>query len=411
MDKVKAFERSVSGDKALKKLAMFSVCTYIVMSTVFDAVKSDLSRLSSAAIYFCLICCALYIFSRGTFRLKQVEIWLLIFGAALGISLLYTPTSETVVSMYFYRFCTSAILVILISNILCGRKDFETIIDAYVIAGVCISLYMYYTYGIINLAEATERLDNQLGNQNGTGMSCAFSVIFAVYRSITRKGKRALYYIAAIIICTPAMMFSGSRKALLIVFVALIVFVLVYTRGRMSLSRLMLVIAVVAIMLAILNYVPAFSVIRDRIFTTFDAIQNNGDGVANSDNNRIKYIVEGFQRFLESPIFGNGFFYSHYVFGTYSHCNFIELLMNGGIIGFTAFYSIYVLVLSKAKKLLKTSDDTAYPSFLIMLIAAFLVVDIGVVSYYDRYTLIMFTLCFCDENALKPPMASEQNNR
>ena len=409
MDKVKAYERSAGGDKALKKLAMFSICVYIVVSTVFDAVKSDLSRLSSVAIYFCLACCAVYIFSRGTFKLRQVEIWLLIFGATLGVSLLYTPTSEDVVNMYFYRFCTSAILVMLISNTLCDRKDFETMVDIYIFAGVCISLYMYYTYGITNLAEATERLDNQLGNQNGTGMSCAFSVIFATYRLITRKGKGALFYIASIVICTPAMMFSGSRKALLIAFVAIIAFVFVYTRGRMSLSRLVLVVAVVAIMIAVINYVPAFSFIRDRVVSTFEAIQNNGDGVTNSDSNRIKYITDSLQKFLEKPILGNGFFYSHHIFGTYSHCNYTELLMNGGVIGFTAFYSIYALILRKAKKLFKASNDLTYPSFLIMVVIAFFVMDIGVVSYYDRYTLIMFTLCFCDENIQKP-IASVQNN-
>ena len=52
---------------------------------------------------------------------------------------------------------------------------------------------------------------------------------------------------------------------------------------------------------------------------------------------------------MDSPILGNGYYsfsqllLKEYGFATYSHNNFIEIFVGGGIIGFTLYYSLYYI--------------------------------------------------------------------
>ena len=411
MTKSDVVKNNSNVDKTLKYLALFSVCLYIVISTIFDSIKTNLAVLSSLSIYFCLGCCVLYILNRGTFKLGRYEIWMLVLVALVAISILYTPTDERLVNMYFHRFYTSAILVLVVSNTVCDEKDAMLIVDAYILAGLLLALYIYSTYGFSNLAADSERIDSKLGNQNGTGMSCAYAICFSIYRLVTTNKKRALFYIATVVACTPVVMFTGSRKALLIMLCAIFVFAFCYSKNKLVFTRILWVVVIAAIIFAIIYYVPAFGVIKERVLSTIEVFQGSTDAeTSKSDATRMKYVTKGLQFFLESPIWGNGFQYSYHRFGTYSHCNYVELLMNGGIIFFCVYYYLYVVIISHARKLLKNDKSRKYGAFQIMLMVAFLTMDIGVVSFYDRYTLIMLTLCMRSCAADEPPALSEAEN-
>jgi O-antigen ligase len=117
-----------------------------------------------------------------------------------------------------------------------------------------------------------------------------------------------------------------------------------------------------------------------------------GQGSLNEgDILRQYYIETGLAEFKESPIWGNGFYYSAYLFGHYSHNNYIELLMNNGIIGFIAYYSIYIKLLIDAFKM-KTTFHKSYV-LIVLVVFVFLALDLGTVSYFDRYTLLILAVC------------------
>ncbi len=397
---------AVEKDAFFKRIAMFSIGLYLVFSTVFDEVASGLSVLSSVSIYFCLGCCALYVLARGTFRLNYMMVILLAVGVLLVISTVYSPTAETVVNRYLYRYWTSSILVILISNTVTSLKDVDKVITCYVLAGVAISLYMYSLYGISNLVASLGRLDTQLGNQNGVGMSCAFAIIFAVCKFVKAKGYLKILYAVAAVVCMPAVMFTGSRKSILILMVAFVVFVLFYSENKNFIKNVLLGIVLIGIVIWAIYYIPAFEVIKTRFEATFNFLGGNTTTVDVGDANRMRYLEQGIKVFLENPFFGAGFCSSHYYFGVYSHNNFIELLMNGGLALFLTFYSMYALSFILNMKY-RRNIPRFYFAIAITILAMILTADIGVVTYYERVTLIAMSLCVAIAQAAKKGDDSE----
>lgn len=389
-------------DTFLKKLAVFSIGIYIIFSTVFDTVATNLSKLSSISIYFCIGCCALYILERGSFRINFIIGALVTVGVLFSVSALYTPAQDNLVNMYLYRYLASVVLVALISNTLTKREDVLRIIDCYILAGTILSLLIYYNYGFENLASSIERIDAQMGNQNVVGISCAFTVALAVYMMVTEKRKKRLLYIASVVLSVPTVMFTGSRKSLLIIIGGVLVFVFSYSKDKKLLTKLFLTVVIVVGIYLLIFYVPAFEMIKNRILSTFDVF----NGVKNaetmkSDTNRMMYMKKGFGEFLKSPLWGGGFCYSYYFFGKYSHNNYIELLMNGGLFTFIAYYSMYFAAFKKALYWIKGNKNRKHFAFIFMILAALLVMDFGVVSYYKRYTLILLAMCFCNADSLK----------
>ncbi len=376
-----------------KKLAMLSIMLYIVLYVTFDATRTEFSWLSSVSIYFCLACCVIFVLSRGTIKINYTSGMLLLFLILAYISTLYTPTDENIVVQYLYRLFSSVILVMLISNVVETKEDVEKIVDAFIFAGFCLAIFLYLSFGFQNLLTSSNRIDNRHGNLNIIGLNCTFSIIFSVYKIVTKKSKKRFLYALVTVVSFPAIMFSGSRKAILVLLVALVVFFLSYSKNKVVVSRIIIAILALLVIAALIYYVPAFKVMKSRIFSMLEwASGDNNTITASSDSSRMMFIKRGFEAFLNSPVWGNGFLYSYHLFGLYAHNNYIELLMDGGIICFAAYYSIYLYILRNFLKHRKTGDR-AFSSFLITVLIALLFADIGVVSFYNRYILILIIIC------------------
>ncbi len=376
----------------LHGLAIFSIAVYIVLAVLFEASTISNSSLASLGLYFCLGMCGFNLLVRWRFRVNWFVIVMLFFGLVLSFSFLYSPTTASVKNMYLYRFWTTAIILILIMNTVRDMNDVRHIFQAMILAGILLAFTVYQEYGIENLIESTERLEDELGNQNMLGLYCAFPVILSFFELMTNKKLSKLMrilYIAAIVICVPVVMFTGSRKAILVILAALLTLALLLLRFKGGLLRLFLIGAAFAAIIVIIMQVPAFSVINERFGEMFNLFQGASDTNI-GDQNRALFFEVGLQKFADSPFIGNGFFYSHYVFGVYTHNNFVELLMNNGILGFVAFYALHVMIATTAFK--RRKNDRLGSSLVIMLLVAILVCDIGVITYYDRYIMLLLTL-------------------
>lgn len=376
---------------SLQKIAVWSIVLYIVLAVVFETISSPIARLASLGLYACLGFCGLYIMLTKRFRVRLQIVFLILLGIVLSISCLYTPTRASLVNMYIYRYWTSTILMCLILNVVSTKDDVMSILKATAVAGAFLALHMYTQYGFENLALATERMDDEMGNQNMLGMYCAFSVCVSFFFFFTQK-KNRWFYLLLIAACVPAIMFTGSRKAILIIAVAIVVFLISYSEKQGLWLRLLGAALVIYGLIWLIYSVPAFSVIKMRFEETFSTL-NDGSQLNESDENRVEYIVIGLKRFLESPIIGKGFFYSCYEFGTYTHNNFVELLLNNGIVGFLLFYIPYIIVFIRALRIRKQSKLVW--ALVCLLLSALITCDVGVVTYYNRYTMLLFVLCFC----------------
>ena len=393
-----------SGSK-IETIVAYAVSLYIILATMFEESNLGFSQLASWGIIICLCACLLYTFLLRTIIIEWYIKALFIFGLLITIGIMYSPASVSLMSMYIYRYWTSFVLLFLVSNTMRDKGNIYILINGYVVAGVALSLYMYAFYGIGFLSLLTSRLTGEMGNQNTIGVSCAFSIILSMIFAAKNVNNKRWLYIIAIVICLPACLFSGSRKSILMLIVGIAVFCISFTNNKRFIKGALIASILICGVIVLLRNVSAFSVIFGRLEQLFDIFGNDRTSLDVGDLHRMEYINIGWHEFLNKPIFGNGFLYSYSRFGEYSHCNYIELLLNHGVVAFFAYYYVHLRLLKGA--FIIRGDDRFSSAIILTIVAMLLFMDIGVVNYYSRYVFIL--LCICSKLLLPEQQIHKEN--
>lgn len=393
------------GKLTWKPLALFSVVIYIILSTVFEESRTGLARYASMGIRICLACCGVYAVISGKVRIERWVIAFFVFGVFLTISMFYSPSTSALKTTYIYRYWTSWILLILVSNVVQDGRDIHRIIHGYIFAGILLAVYVYLRYGIQTLSSLTSRLTNEVANQNSIGISCACSFIFSVVELAITKERTRFLYLLPMVITLPACLYSGSRKSIILILISIFAFFLLYSENKQTIKGLILGGVIIGGLIYTIQNVPAFSVIHSRFEQLFSLFGRGNALVDTGDTNRMMFIEKGMEAFRNSPIWGNGFVYSYHLFGTYSHNNYVELLMNNGIIGFITYYLVHIGIISGIIKIRKISKRKSAVIAAIMVMILF--IDVGSVNYYSRYILIL--LCVA-EKLVMLYSANDKNN-
>lgn len=114
---------------------------------------------------------------------------------------------------------------------------------------------------------------------------------------------------------------------------------------------------------------------------------------------RLRRITWGMQWFHEQPFLGHGignfkYFYSHYVnkvtMQIVADNNFIDELVNGGIVGFAIYYSMHLVYIWRTLKYKKSLKMTASVGFCILV--TLLVGDYGSSSYQYLHSQLYLAL-------------------
>jgi len=121
-----------------------------------------------------------------------------------------------------------------------------------------------------------------------------------------------------------------------------------------------------------------------RMEDAVDALSGTGgDGSANV---RMSMITEGWKIFKDRILFGYGATNYSVVsrFGTYAHNNFIEVLVDFGLVGFVLYYLVYW---NAFRNLLKMKSDAGKALFCIFVTRFFM--ETAMVTYYDKTNWIL----------------------
>jgi O-antigen ligase len=115
-----------------------------------------------------------------------------------------------------------------------------------------------------------------------------------------------------------------------------------------------LIFAIVALVYyLIMNVEVLYNGIGIRLEQLISGVSGTGEFDSSAEI-RVKLRNIAFEKWTDSPVYGYGFdsfkYYSKAVTGRfyYSHCNYTELLYNGGIIGIIVYYSFYFIMLRRA---------------------------------------------------------------
>lgn len=238
----------------------------------------------------------------------------------------------------------------------------------------------------------SERVGGALGlHPNDIGIRCACALVISLY--FFHQEKQYIYIIIAVL-CGVVALFSGSRKAIVIVLLGFSIYWCGREKGwRIILSVLASCLAVVLLLYLVMTNDLLYNVLGKRLERFF--LYAEGQAQDTSAIERAFYRNYAMNMFFRRPILGYGgnefvaemerIGYSHVA---YSHCNYTEIAATLGIIGCILYYSIQFFPLLESICCSVLHHDQTM-SIVAAIMIPLLLADYYCVSYYDPFTQIL----------------------
>lgn len=263
---------------------------------------------------------------------------------------------------------------LLLAQKLKNKADINAILIANFIALIALMVYVLFkadfarwNVGFIKIGSVrlgNETLgenwnSNDLGIKLCMGFSLSLHFLLSPIKLNLKKVYKVLIRVALTVITFVFLvlaLLSGSKKVILMIVAIACLLAFLRAKKYKLLILLTLIIFVVGLVFAVMKIQPLYETIGIRFYRMFEELQDSSIRNDGSSVTRIRMIKFGFELFKQRPLFGYGlnsfrvFYGAEYGFDTYSHNNFIEILVSGGIVGFMLYYSIYIYVIVKLFK-------------------------------------------------------------
>ncbi len=307
----------------------------------------------------------------------------------------------------------NSVCVILIYIYYSEKKSIKDFLRIIMYGGYAIVIFSILFFGIDSFNDiltTSSRLNSDYLNQNTLGMLSAFTIIINLYFILYYKeGKLAFVFAIISMIVIAA---AGSRKSILELGMGIFLLIIMrFYSGRNAFKSLVKIIISLAIVIIIGYFIlrmPMFDFVNTRLENVIHQLTGTGN-TDYSVRSRALLNELGINIFLKHPFIGIGIdcarIPAFQVTGEdwYLHNNYIELLADGGIVGFCLFYSIYAIIFVKFIKY-KKYRDAEYDISLILMVVQF-ILGYAYVSYYSRETYFYLLLYFLESEILKNKQA------
>lgn len=294
---------------------------------------------------------------------------------------------------------TTSTLIIIIKNLLkCffffmymrDEERIEKVIKYVGIAGVICGVYILSEFlasgmSYDNLEYATlNRIGADIagGNVNIVGMNMC--IAFASWLYLLGKTKKK--WIKLIVFCAMAFvvvtsLLTGSRKIL-------VFYVVTFVLANLQSSKRNLVFVIgglIALYIAVMEIEPLYYLVGHKL--DFFGGSSAHTMYQESDENRLMLMEKGLRLFVDRP-WGIGFGSSSKYMGTYSHNNYIEVLVSSGLIGLIVYYASYFYSLYFCSR--KRSSPLG--RYVIYTTVGFLLIELGQVTYLYSVPMVFLAL-------------------
>lgn len=373
--------------------------------------------------------------STGYFSVKVVRIFVM---AALLLSFIKVASVRWVKSQY----CLWAIVFLLYNIIMCqfafsksyavdytetlfyvividvficqyiyrNREVIWSILKAIICGALLKGILVYSQYGLF--AFLTSR-SVEGTSANTVGFYCSIAAVFSFLFYIMERKR---YYIVIAVILIVFMIASASRKAFIFFGVPIIFYFLMKSKNSIKFIRNFILIIIVAVVgLYALFKVPfLYELIGNRIEGLINGLILGIEADA-STSTRLSLIEFGMKYFKERPWFGYGMsnfkalveVYRSWGSVYYAHNNYVELLVDCGIIGTIIYYSFYVKILIDGIK-----KRTPGQILVLGCMLGFIVSEYALVTYNDaiyQLLLLVFSFILADKKEVSYHMQDKQN--
>lgn len=328
----------------------------------------------------------------------QYWVWCLLFLSFCWLSYLWTYDTATSLrylpTISFVYICNIALLVLL------HYTDYSVFywFRLFVFASVAMCIYFLYKegfhYGVDDVRGDTEI------NLNTIGMLSAFSCSLAVFFYIEEVESRfRIMWMGIILLFIFMILLSASRKALVIPIIIFSIYK-VFSGGLSNVPKNVFIsLLLVCLCLWMVLSIPIlYEMIGYRVEGLINGYLSTDGEVDSSTSTRMMLIEFGMLIFPQEMWLGHGiatfrFLKEAMLGGTayYAHNNYIELLVDIGLIGTVLYYSFYIFVLFKLYKHIRKTTDR-FSIILFAIIVALMISQYGFVAYYNLFVNILLTL-------------------
>jgi O-antigen ligase len=341
----------------------------------------------------------LFVATFGTrFLLKRSKIttafvgWSLAFIFLSAISVLYANNF----AIAFNRL-KSAIQVLVFANLVLpyvreSEKAYHNFMVIFLAACVplLLRLLLSTSFKILFSARLGYTIDV---NPNTVGYIISNARLVAIYLFINQKKPIFLLYLIISLIFA---IFSGSRKIFLLLGVGMIMLALLHqkTLRRGIIASIICLLIIVVGVFSTIHIDILRMALGEKFLNMIASLR--GSTIDGSTTERIGMIISGLSMFRQKPIFGWGLGAFTYLggFETYSHNNYVELLVAVGLVGTLVYYSLcFSIVIQGLKRFFRFEKKGPYVlSTAIM--TAMLFDQVARVTYTEEFSNILIAMCY-----------------
>ena len=286
------------------------------------------------------------------------------------------------------------------------KGQIHDVIIMFIVTTLFFALYAISYFGLSSMGEGRFGDDVEVGlNSNTLAICLLYSIIGGVILSL-RPTVIKLYKLILWVICIVflyVMLMTGCRKTLLMLFAIPVIYL--FFKSKYKIITLSIIALLVSVGVYFLFSIPIlYDTIGVRLLEMVGMILEGGD--AEGDVTRFFLYKYGFEWFLDKPLLGRGINTYRILsdatpefwgFNWYAHSNFVELLVDIGIIGTVLYFIWYYTCIKKNLHILNNTNDKAQGNsslFIVTLVLTFIIFELFAVTYYDWFSQVFIAYMF-----------------
>lgn len=388
-------------------LSLFIVSLYIIVMVISSSTGNNIVKIMRIITTLTLVLSIIKNKNRIRYSKKYI-IWNVVFLLYCLVLCKFSYAESTAKTFWFTTFYIWILNLLLCIYFEKNNIDINylyklIIIGTTIKGGIC-----YFRYGpmvFLNSRSTSAGL-----SANIIGLYSAISVVLCVFLFMKNKKNNESNFFNNILLIINIifLVLSSSRKAVLFLIIPILsIFILKSKNILSSISKVLLSFFMIIIMLILIIKVDfLYDTVGHRIENMINGIFGQGE-IDASTKTRFLLIENGMNWYKEKPLIGYGLgnysvlFMQKYNWGIayYAHNNYIELLVNTGIIGIMIYYSLFIsLILMFISILKKRNENNA---LLFGVLISILICDFGMTSYYEFFTQFLILIVYFGINKYK----------
>ena len=329
-----------------------------------------------------------FILETKTIRITKHILAIFMFCLYCLLTCVWAQESDIAITRVVTLFLLAISLAFMFNYCKRTKRTVDDVLMILLVSGISLAVYMICFYGpeVLTGVLNNNRIGSEIDNVNSIGMELATTSLIAIYYGMNRDKR---YYLLSVIPIVFSLS-TASKKAIICILVGLILLIIFKYRKKDSpfdyVKKVVLPVVVLAVAVIIIQ-ANVFPTLTKRLNMYSNSFTGEGR-VDVSTEDRNTFVEYGLRSFWEHPLFGIGVGNSNIITmeavgqETYLHNNYIELLATTGIVGAAIHYYTFISMLIYAMK----SRKECNAAIVITILLACLILDWGMVSYYEKLT-------------------------